>query len=215
MANIEHKDIVDAQRHEPKGASTAVINSVYSSNGAGSGTWQKVKNTNLDGVSAAATSGYFLLADGAGGFVFVPAAHAGIYFTNFGAPYTLAATTSYQKVAATTTANGDPIAFTEGTNSRLTYTGASSIHLDIVFQASFDQTTGADRDIYLALYKNGVAVPGSEVALTTRTGAKVAGTLHRDVQAVTGDYFEIYTKISTASTVNFYTINLMASTAGA
>src|SRR5512139_3323811 len=104
MANIEHKDITDANRHEPKGASTAPVNSVYSSDGVGSGTWQKIGNTNLNGVSANAAAGYFVLADGAGGFTFEPAAHGSIYFSNFGAPYVLAATTSYAKVSATTIA---------------------------------------------------------------------------------------------------------------
>jgi len=35
MADIEHKDIVDAQRHEPKGAGSAIINHVLTSNGDG------------------------------------------------------------------------------------------------------------------------------------------------------------------------------------
>jgi len=36
---IEHADITDAERHEPKGASTAAVNTVYLSDGAGSGAW--------------------------------------------------------------------------------------------------------------------------------------------------------------------------------
>lgn len=215
MANIEHKNIVDAERHEPKGASTAASNTVYSSDGAGSGTWQKVKNTNLNGVSATGTTGYFLLSDGADGFVFAPAAHGSIYFSNFGTPYTLAATTSYQKVAPTTTVGGGSIVITEGTNSRLTYTGAADIHLDLVFAATFDQSTGSNKDIYIALYKNGVVVPGSEAAVTTVSGEKMLSSLHRDVHTTNGDYFEVYCKVSAAATVNFYTVNLMASTAGA
>ena len=39
---IEHKNIVDAQRHEPKGASTATVDQVYASDGAGSGTWREL-----------------------------------------------------------------------------------------------------------------------------------------------------------------------------
>ena len=39
MADIEHKNIPDAGRHEPKGASTAAAGSVYVSDGAGSGSW--------------------------------------------------------------------------------------------------------------------------------------------------------------------------------
>lgn len=37
--SIEHKDIPDSERHEPKGASTALSGTVYVSDGAGSGSW--------------------------------------------------------------------------------------------------------------------------------------------------------------------------------
>ena len=36
---IQHKDIADAERHEPRGGTTAVNGTAYISNGAGSGTW--------------------------------------------------------------------------------------------------------------------------------------------------------------------------------
>lgn len=38
---IQHKDIPDAQRHEPKGISTASSGEVYVADGAGAGTWKK------------------------------------------------------------------------------------------------------------------------------------------------------------------------------
>lgn len=40
MATINHKDIPDGERHEPKGVSTATAKQVYVANGSGSGTWQ-------------------------------------------------------------------------------------------------------------------------------------------------------------------------------
>lgn len=211
---VDHKAIADAERHEPKGASTAAINSGYFSNGAGSGTWTKVKNVNLDGVGASVGAGYFIVANGSGGFSAAPAAHGSVYFSNFITPYTLAATTSYQKIAPTTVASGEPVVMTEGTDCKLTYIGTGPIHLDLVWQASFDQSTGSNKDVYVALYKNGALVPGSEVALTTVSANKVASSVHKDVHATAGDYFEIYCKISAAASVNFYSLNLMASTAG-
>lgn len=36
---IEHRDLVGAQLHEPKGADTALAGTVYTSDGLGSGTW--------------------------------------------------------------------------------------------------------------------------------------------------------------------------------
>lgn len=37
--NMQHKDIPDGERHEPKGVSTAQSGAVYVANGTGSGTW--------------------------------------------------------------------------------------------------------------------------------------------------------------------------------
>jgi hypothetical protein len=39
---IEHVDIPDPERHEPKGASTATVDQVYASDGAGSGEWREL-----------------------------------------------------------------------------------------------------------------------------------------------------------------------------
>lgn len=40
MANIQHKNIPEAQLHEPKGASSAASGTVYVSTGTGTGNWQ-------------------------------------------------------------------------------------------------------------------------------------------------------------------------------
>ena|SRR3990167_2273787 len=50
--SIEHKDITEANLHEPKGVSSAAINKVYVSDGAGSGTWQKVAAAQIDSLTA-------------------------------------------------------------------------------------------------------------------------------------------------------------------
>jgi hypothetical protein len=66
---IQHKDIPDANRHEPKGASSAVANSVYSANGSGSGTWQKVLSNNLNGIAGdSGNANQKIVTNGAGGF---------------------------------------------------------------------------------------------------------------------------------------------------
>lgn len=51
MADIQHSAITDPQIHEPKGASTASVDTVYVSNGAGSGAWQKLEADQLDQTS--------------------------------------------------------------------------------------------------------------------------------------------------------------------
>lgn len=64
---VEHVDATDPEIHEPKGASTAAINTGYVANGGGSGTWAKPKVVNLD--SEAATLGQVMITDGAGGIL--------------------------------------------------------------------------------------------------------------------------------------------------
>lgn len=48
---VEHKDIGDPNRHEPRGISTAASKTHYVANGAGSGTWQKTDSTELLGLT--------------------------------------------------------------------------------------------------------------------------------------------------------------------
>jgi len=81
---VQHKDIVDAQRHEPKGASTATTNSVYASNGSGSGAWTKIKSPNLDGISSdGGSSNKKIITNGAEGFVQrLDAAYGSMVITN-------------------------------------------------------------------------------------------------------------------------------------
>lgn len=45
---VEHKNIVDPDIHEPKGVSTASASNLYVANGSGSGSWRKVKESDLD-----------------------------------------------------------------------------------------------------------------------------------------------------------------------
>ena len=68
---VQHKDIPDAQRHEPKGASTASTNQVYAADGAGSGTWKKLTSNNLQGLAGdGGSSNLKLVTDGTNGFVY-------------------------------------------------------------------------------------------------------------------------------------------------
>jgi hypothetical protein len=69
LANIQHKNIVNADLHEPKDISTAVVNTVYVANGAGTGTWKQAPyhytlQTNLPDVSAPSST--YLVATTAG-----------------------------------------------------------------------------------------------------------------------------------------------------
>lgn len=51
--SVQHKEIPDAQLHEPKGVVSAANKSVYVADGSGSGSWRKLKESDLDYSSAA------------------------------------------------------------------------------------------------------------------------------------------------------------------
>lgn len=66
---IQHKNIPDAQLHEPKGVASATAESVYHSNGLGSGSWKKVSTPSLKGLTTdGGSSDLKLVTDGAEGF---------------------------------------------------------------------------------------------------------------------------------------------------
>lgn len=45
---IQHESIPDGKRHEPKGISSASDKTVYKANGAASGVWDRIRDTDLD-----------------------------------------------------------------------------------------------------------------------------------------------------------------------
>lgn len=52
MANVSHATLTGSQLHEPKGADTAALGTVYVSNGAGSGSWSSVGTSAFTGMIA-------------------------------------------------------------------------------------------------------------------------------------------------------------------
>ncbi len=51
MANVQHKDIIDPNIHEPKGVKFAPVGTAYIANGLGSGSWQEVLTPSSLGVA--------------------------------------------------------------------------------------------------------------------------------------------------------------------
>lgn len=81
---IEHKNITDAERHEPKGISTAVSSTIYIADGLGSGEWRKVHSTEIQGITSdGGITDLSVQSDGAGGLKFVNThAHGAMIITN-------------------------------------------------------------------------------------------------------------------------------------
>ena len=57
MANVSHADLTDPNLHEPKGAATAVVDSIYQADGAGSGDWKlPIKKYSVSVTGSAVTA---------------------------------------------------------------------------------------------------------------------------------------------------------------
>lgn len=204
---VNHKDLTTTALHEPKDAHSASVDTTYVSDGAGSGTWQKIEDVGLKGISSGLTSGEFILSDGAGGFSGATIPHGTFYFVDITTPYTLTYPSTFTKIAPTTVAGGNPVDVTESTTGRLTYTGSVTRHFHIACDVSFDQTVGASRDIRFAVYKNGIKIANSEKIRTAVSGAKGMAAVHTDTMLAQNDYIELYAQNDGASgDLNIYTV---------
>jgi len=90
---IEHKNIPDAERHEPKGISTAAANTMYIANGLGSGAFRKVASTDIEGLSGdGGVAEQLIVTNGNNGFTLAPRSQIGeMYFANNGNAFAITA----------------------------------------------------------------------------------------------------------------------------
>lgn len=219
MADKAHSALTDTDGiHEPKGAGALTggatdTGKVCKSDGDGTTSWSYLTDDDID--SGASTAGKAILADGSGGAAWDTIHPYGSFFYNDHAtPTVLAATTGYKKLDNTNLsfnpASGVTLNEMTYSDGRLTYTGTNDRHFHIVFNMSIDQASGVDRDVTIALYKDGTIIPHAECIQTTQNSKYVSTALHADVMMSTNEYLEAFVKISVASNVNFYNFYMFA-----
>lgn len=69
---IQHRDIPEAELHEPKGVSLAAEGTVYIATGQGTGIWDHLGSQEIKGLAGSAPADMAVVSDGSGGFKFVP-----------------------------------------------------------------------------------------------------------------------------------------------
>ena len=97
MADIQHRDIPEAQLHEPKGISTAAADRVYVSDGTGRGNWERLVDEGID--SETALQGAYLEANGGGVAAFTKRIYR---YTLTASPVSVAANTSAEQTFTVT-----------------------------------------------------------------------------------------------------------------
>lgn len=175
MPNINHNVLTDPYLHEPKGASTALAGQVYVANGAGSGVWVNHHR------------------------------HVGAHLTfSTSSPYAHSATTSDSVLNPTyTLVDNNGFTGLSSPNARIRYDGTEEISAFLSASFSLRQASGAARDVELVFYKNGAALAGSRMILTTTSSEWHNVTIAFNTTLVATDYIEVFSKISSAATVNY------------
>jgi hypothetical protein len=177
MANIAHENILDPYIHEPKGLSTAT----------GSG------------------KSYITTSSGAASWENLNARGL-VSLVNLAAPiYTTTTIGTYEKINPTTSGSGTSVEFDEVVNSQLTYTGGLNRKALLTATVTFK---GANNSVYhVAIYKNGIIIPHSEIAVTTVTGDFNTITICAHTVTNTSDFYETKINcITTNATVYGYTL---------
>lgn len=157
MADIQHAVIPDIYLHEPKGIVSAGPGTMYVSNGAGSGGWQKADSTNLkDLFGDGGNANLVPVTNGTNGFVFKGrAAYGQMSITNNTNNFALVAATD-----ATLNTNTDYVLYT-GTGAPWTASG-------IEFATSFatDRLTTTIAGVYrLSVYASLSGFPSTSARI--------------------------------------------------
>lgn len=197
---IEHKDIPDGNIHEPKGITTAVVDTVYVASGSGTGIWKKVPTSALAGTGGAGSVNQVLAVDGLNNQKLVyPVASGASVFANNASPKVVTYPSAYTLFNPVTNTPGSPKEFVGNALGRITYNGVPARKATVTARLSISQAAGADREIELVIYKNGVLVPDSQSFQTYVSAKKQDATLSAFTSLVTGDYFEVYGRNNGAS----------------
>jgi len=176
VATIEHSTLSTGEIHEPKGAATASSGEVYVANGSGSGTWTPA-DSHIAGYIAFDAS--------------TPA-------------YQHSTTTSDTVLDPTfTVASSKNFSGAITPNARLVYDGTEDVYGSLHFVASVKQASGGDRELEIALFKNGVELNGTRSIMTIGSGKWSSFALNSITSLSTNDYVEVFIKADSAHTTDF------------
>lgn len=176
MATVEHSALTTGELHEPKGAATATSGEVYVADGLGSGDWAPADSHIAGYIAFDATT---------------PA-------------YQHSTTTSDTVLNPTfSIASSKNFSGASSPNARLVYDGTAGVYGAVNFVASIRQASGADRDIEIALYKNGTEVNGTRSIATISSGSWTTFGLTSVLALSTNDYIEIFIKGDAIHTTDF------------
>lgn len=182
MANVNHSSLTDPYIHEPKGIASASNRTVYIADGAGSGAWKNHHNY---------INGY-------------------IDFDATTPAYQHSVTTSFTVLNPTFSIGGTPRGWSGASspNARLIYTGTEDTFAKVSLTLNFQNDSGSDKDVELIYYKNGSAMNGGHIIVTSENNHWRSATLTDYGEFSTNDYIEVFIKADANFTLDIASASL-------
>jgi len=141
LANVEHKNLPNAELHEPKGVSAASAGQVYVADGASSGAWASQDHAFAQGYIEGNASSTTISGTGSGNEVQV----------SFGGAFNSALTNS----------------FTIDTAGTFTYTGSDTVNVMVDVTIFATQGSASSVEYIFQIAKNGTVIASSVSQLET------------------------------------------------
>ena len=173
---IEHDSITDPEIHEPKGISTAAVDTVYVADGAGSGAWMPMQS------------------------------YIGAYIAfDASTPAYQHTTTTSDTILNPIFNISESKNFSGATspNARLIYTGTDDVVANMNLIISPKNASGTQRDVQWAIFKNGTEVAGTRCIRSITSGTWASVALGNLISLSTNDYIEIKTKADASCTIDY------------
>lgn len=208
---VQHANIPDAQLHEPKGAATATAGSIYISNGAGSGTWQKLPASSLKSLTGdAEQSNFKFVSDGSNGFKLIKDiayVQMGISGNTNAFAVAAASTAALNSVADYVQLTGTGAPWTGGlgqdagfTTNQINVGVAGNYELSLVATIGTFPTNTASVAFKLRI-NNSTFVPRKAIAQSSMANAIVQANMTEFVTLAANDTVQVYIASSAAGGV--------------
>lgn len=215
---VQHKNIPDAELHEPKGVASATANTTYFANGSGSGTWKKVGSETLLGLSGdGGNANRRLLTTGSNGFkLVIDSAYANMQIANNSVPFPVTAAadptlnTSSQYVLLT----GPGAPFASTLSSGITFdtnklTVAQAGIYELVFWSNISLFPSNTAKAAVKFRINGTTVSTLKVACKSNANGDYGNLAASDyVSLSANDYVQLMVASDTTGNINFESLNL-------
>lgn len=220
--SIQHKNIPDAELHEPKGVAGATANTAYFANGSGSGSWKKVGTETLAGLSGDGNvGGLKLLTVGSGGQLKLVRDYAfgKMVVVDNAVPFavTAAADPTLETASQYVLMTGSGVPFTNGTSDGVVFDGTNRLTFtyagvyDLNFWSNITGFPSNTAKVAVRFRMNGTAVSPMHVWCKSNSNGD-AGILSASdfITVAAGDYIQLMTASDTTGNIVFHNMNLTA-----